>query len=103
MAKSRLTKQEIILAFVFAGLGFLASEKSVLLFLGGLNPVQGFAFYYVILFTATFIMSKLGLTVFDVEIKRFGQVLGTVMIFFAFFLIVNWTNPYVQYVTTGTM
>lgn len=99
----KITSKEFILALVFSLIGFLVSMRFFLLFLNSLNPVFGFIIYYAIVLSTLFILSKAGLVVFDIEIKSFLQILGTMMIFFSFFLLFNFTNPYMQYVTHGSL
>ncbi len=94
----KITKKELALAGIFAVLGIIFSSKSWILFLNTLTPLQGFGIYYLIVFIALFILSMLGLVVFDVKIKNILQVLGTTLVLFAFFCIFNWESSWVTYV-----
>ena len=94
--------RDLWLAVAFAVLGGLASMRSTLLFLNKLTPIQGLLIYYGIVLIALLVLSKLGLAVFGIEIENVAQVIGTLMIFFSFFIIFNWTNSYVQYISTGS-
>lgn len=97
----KLTSKELMLAVSFAIIGFLVSMKEFLLFLNGLNPLQGFLVYYgIVIFTLT-ILSYFGLVIFNIKIEKFSQVLGASLIVFVFFLIFNWTNPLIQAETMG--
>jgi len=98
----KLTSKEFLLALSFGILAFLLSTRSFILFANGLNPFLGFLLYYAIVFLAVFILSKLGLVIANIKIKKVSQVIGMVLIFFAFFLFVNWANPYFQYIVTGS-
>ena len=98
----RLNKQEILLAVVFAVMGFLLSSKKFVLFLGGKTPFIGLLIYYAIMFASLFILSKLGLTVLNVKIEKFLQTIGLLLITFAFFVVINFESQYVQIITENT-
>lgn len=97
----KITRDEWLLAGIFAFLGFIFTTKVWLLWLNLQSPYIGFLVYYVIVYLSLFILSKLGLVVWKLEIKKPLQVLGAVLILFSFFLIFNWENPYVQLISTG--
>lgn len=97
----KITRQELMLAAIFGMAGIIFSNRGWLLFLNGLNPIWGFLAYYSIVLVCIFILSRLGLVLFDHKIENILQIIGTILIFFSFFLIFNWTNPYIQYVTQG--
>ncbi len=99
----KITAREWTLAVIFGAIGFIISMRSVLLFMGGLNPVLGFLIYYGIITIFLLVLSKLGLVIFDIKIKSFLQIIGTTLILFSFFILFNWENQYVQYVTTGSL
>lgn len=100
MSKFEITKQEIIFAIVLAICGYIFTMTDWLKFLGRSTPLQGFLIYYGIIFVAMLILARYGLA-FSPKIKDVHQVIGVVLILFAFFLVFNWENPYVQYVTMG--
>jgi len=99
----QITPAEIGTALVIAFMGFIFSLKGLLLWLNSLSPIEGLFVYFVIMYTALFILSHFGLIIWKFEIKNAWQVLGATMIVFAFFITVNCENPYVQYVTEGSM
>lgn len=99
----KLTIQEIGLAFAFAVIGFIFSSRSTIMFLNGLSPMQGLIVYYIILYVSLYMLSRLDLVVFGFKIKDPMQTIGLLMITFAFFICVNWENPYVQLVTKGNV
>lgn len=80
-------------------MGFIFSGRSFLLYMAGLNPLQGLIIYYIILWSCLYILSRLDLVVFGFKIKSVTQTVGLLLITFAFFTIVNWESPYVQMVT----
>ncbi len=100
MAKFKITKEEFYLAVLFAIMGFIASSREVLLYLNNLDPISGMVVYYAIIGIAYVILSKFGFTVIK-RIENPTQILGLLMITFAFFIIFGWTSAYVQEVTTG--
>lgn len=99
----KITAREWSLAIIFAVVGIFVSSRWVILALDGLSPLLGFLVYYAIVILCLFCLSKLGLTVFDIKIEKFGQIIGSSLIIFSFFILFNWTSPYVQYVTTGSL
>jgi hypothetical protein len=95
----KLTMHEVWLALALALMGFALTSRSWLLFLDGLNPIQGLAVYYLILYVSLYMLSRLDLVVFGFKIKEPLQTLGLLLITFAFFICVDWESPYVQIVT----
>jgi len=98
-----IEKREWALAISFAVLGIIFASRNWILLLNKLNPYQGFLVYYAIIFLCLFILAKLGLVIFDTKVKNIKQVIGMTLIFFAFFVIFNWTSPYINQVTTGSL
>jgi hypothetical protein len=99
--KFELTKRELYLACSFAIIGFLLSTRLFVNWLGTLNPLQGLVIYYIILYIALYVLSRLGLTVFGLRIEKPLQIFGLGLITFAFFIIVNWESAYVNIVNIG--
>lgn len=98
----KITSSEIKLAIVFAGLGFIFSSRSWLLWLNSFDPIKGLFIYYIILYISIFILSKFNLIIYKFRIEKPLQVLGLLLITFAFFILVDWESAYVQYITTGS-
>lgn len=94
-----LTRKEIGLAAMIAGMGFVFSARPWLLFLDRQTPIAGLLVYYGVVYVAFFLLSKVGLAVFGHAIKDPVQLLGLVLISFAFFITIDWESPYVQEVT----
>lgn len=98
----KLTSKEVALAVALAFMGLVFSTRTFLIWLNTLNAFEGIVVYYAVLYVALFVLGKLDLVVFGVKIKDPLQTFGLAIITFAFFITVNWTNPYVQYATTGS-
>ena len=96
-----LTSKEFALAIVLAFMGFTFSTRQWLLFLSGLSPLEGLIIYYIILYASLYVLSRLDLVVLGIKIKEPLQTFGLLLITFAFFITVNFENPYVQLVTMG--
>lgn len=96
----KVSRNEWFLVGFMAVAGLVFTSRQWLLYLNVLNSWQGFLVYYGILFLAGFVLSKFGLSIVNIPVKSCLQLLGIVMITFSFFLIFNWENPYVQFVTT---
>jgi len=102
MGKLKVTSKEFQLAVAIAVMGFALTSREWILWLNTLTVVGGFLVYYALLYGALYILEKMGLVIFGFKIKDPKQTVGLLLISFAFFAIVNWENPYVQYVTTGS-
>lgn len=101
--KFQLTGHELALALVFAFMGLMFTAKPWLMWLNGMNPFEGLIIYYIILYVALYSLGKLGLVIANVTIDDAQQALGLLLITFAFFITVDMTSGYVQYVTTGSL
>ena len=100
--KHVITTKEFYLALAFSFIGFLLTTRLFLNLLEGLNVFLGFLVYYVIIFLTIFVLSKLDLVIFGFKIENMAQKMGLLLITFSFFILVNWTNPYVNIVTHDT-
>ena len=96
-----ITGKEITLAVLFAVIGFFFSTHELISWMSTLNPAEGLVVYYAIIYGTLFILSKLDLVVFGEKIESGTQILGLVLIMFAFFILVDWESAYVQYVVRG--
>jgi hypothetical protein len=94
-----VTNRELTLAVAFAVMGFAFSTRTWLLFLNGLNPLNGLIVYYIVLYASLYGLSRLGLVLFGVKIDKPLQTLGLLCITFAFFITVDWTSQYGANVT----
>lgn len=103
MGKSHLSHKEVLLALVLGIVGLMLNSREVLLFVNTLNPLMLLLVYYVVLYVLLWGLGKAGLVVFGTKIKNAKQRIGLLLIASAFFLCINWENPYVQYVTTGSL
>jgi hypothetical protein len=101
--KFGLTDKEFTLACVFAVMGFLFTTRPWILWMNSLSPFIGLVVYYVILYGAIYVLSKLGLTVFGVKIDDKIETFGLLLISFAFFIVVDWESAYIQFVTNGSL
>jgi hypothetical protein len=99
----KFTTKEYIMLGGTAVAGYIATDKKFLLWLNTLNAWQGFLFYYAILFTVVFLVSKVGFNVGIFKADNMKQTIGVMLFLFAIFTIINWENPYVQYVTKGNI
>jgi len=99
----QLTGREFALAVVFAVMGLAFTARPFLLWMNGLNPLEGLIIYYIMLYAALYVLGKLGLVIFNIKIDDSQQTLGLLLITFAFFITVDMTSAYVQYVTTGSL
>lgn len=88
----------LALPIIFACIGFLVSTKSWLLFLDTLNPAQGLAVYYFIVFITISVLQYFGLVIGGQKMQSFRQTIGEILIIFSFFILFNFESQYVQWV-----
>lgn len=96
-----ITKKELLLALFITALGYYFSSRNTLLSLNKLTPIQLLLISYIVLFGSLLYLAKHGLVIWKLRIEHPLQVVGTTMIWFAFFLTMSMENPYVQYTTQG--
>ncbi|MGB9022376.1 MAG: hypothetical protein WCC94_02960 [Candidatus Bathyarchaeia archaeon] len=97
-----LSGRDVALAFAIGVIGFVFSTRTWLLFLSGLDVVLGCLMYYIVLYATLLVFSRMKLIVFAPKIGNVRGTVGLVLLTFALFVTVNWENPYVQYITTGS-
>jgi hypothetical protein len=90
--------ETLYLPIIFACIGFLISSKSWLLFLDSLNPAQGLAVYYFIVFVTISVLQYFGLVIGGQKMQSFRQTIGEILIIFSFFILFNFESQYVQWV-----
>lgn len=89
------------LAIIFAVIGYIATIRSWLLWLNKLNPFEGLLIYYSLVTLTVLILQYIGLVVADINFIGWQQTLGTIMLYYAWHILFNWTSCYVNMVTTG--
>jgi hypothetical protein len=97
----KITKKEYILAITIALMGFIFSSKQWLMFLFGKTPLVGLGIYYALIFGIFFTMSKFGLVIFNINMRKPLQLLGLTLITFSIFTTINFESRYVDIVTSG--
>ena len=103
MPKRRLTLQEFYLAVALGVMGWVFSLRAWLLLMNALSAWQGFLIYYAIIYGTIYILSMLGLVLFGKKVTNWSETFGAMILTFGYFVVVNWENPYVQLVTTGSL
>lgn len=98
-----ITTNELLLALGIAVMGFVFNLSGWLMFINGFNPVIGTLIYYAIVLLIIFIFSYFKLIAGQFNTNLTSKSLGIAMIYFAAQATINWSNPYVQLVTTGSM
>jgi hypothetical protein len=83
-------------------MGFIFSSRGFILSLDKLSPLNGLIIYYIILYSSLYFLSRLGLTVFGIKIFAPAQMVGLLLITFAFFIVVDWESSYINIVTRGS-
>lgn len=92
---------KLLLPLIFALLGFLFTTRRWILFMDSLNPFYGLITYYTIITITVLLLEYYGLVISDIKYDSFYQTIGTLMIIFSFFILVNWASCYINTVTKG--
>jgi hypothetical protein len=90
----------LVVAIFIMGIAF--NSARFILFLNAQDSFTGFLIYYLILYGVLFVLSKLDLIIFKPNIGDLQGSIGMLFLTFALFATINFENPYVQYVTTGS-
>lgn len=98
-----LNQRDFALAAAIGVIGFLFSTREWLLTLNGLDQLTGFIIYYAVMYGFLFALHKLDVILFKANVSDLQGTLGLMLILFAIAVTINWTNPYVQLVTTGNL
>lgn len=90
-----------LLAFplVLAALGWLFTTQRFLVWYNTLTPAQGLVLYYAILGSTVLVLQALGLVVGGTRFVSLRQTMGTLLITFAFFIVVDWESCFIQEIT----
>jgi uncharacterized membrane protein len=88
----------ILLPIILAILGYLSTTTLVINFLNTLTPFQGLIYYYTQLFIVMSILQYFGLVIGNIKITDYFQTIGELLIIFAFFIVVNNENGYIQHI-----
>lgn len=84
---------------VLAALGWLSTTAPFLRWYNTLTPAQGLLLYYVILGATVLILQALGLVVGGTRFVSMRQTVGTLLVTFAFFIVVDWESCFIQEIT----
>jgi len=93
--------ENIRLPLALGIIGFVFSTKRWIKFMDGLSPTAGLFVYYSILTTVILLLEWAGLIISGINFTSFNQALGTILIIFSFFIVVDWESCYINYVTKG--
>ena len=91
----------LLLAIIFAILGFIFTMRTWILWLDKLNPLQGLVIYYIIVTITIVILQKIGLIVGGIEFQEWNHTIGILLLYFSWHIIFNDTSCYINMVTKG--
>lgn len=89
------------LPIIFAILGLIFSTRVWLKFLNKQNPLKGLLIYYIVLIITIIILQSFGLVIGQTKFNSFKHTIGTILIIFSFFIIIDWTSCYTNEITQG--
>lgn len=91
----------LALPIFLALFGYIFTTEKWVLFTSKLNPAKGLFVYYCVVFSIIFILQYFGLIIADIEFKDFKHLIGSVLIFFSFFLIFDFSSCWTNWVNRG--
>jgi hypothetical protein len=91
----------LLLPISFLLFGYLVTTKKIVYFLNTLDPIKGFSLYYLIVSISILLLVKLGLVVADIHFTSWNHFIGILLLNFAFFIVIIWTNCYVAEIVKG--
>jgi len=83
-------------------MGFFLTTRGWILYLNTLTIFGGLVIYYAIYYGSLYALSKLDVIIFKPNVSDMRGTTGLLLILFALAIVINWENPYVQYVTMGS-
>lgn len=96
------TKVKWFLPVMLAVMGFLFSSRTYILWLDKQNPFVNLVLYYTILIVTLYILQKAGLIISGIEFNSMRHLIGSILIIFSYFLIIDWESCYINIVTKGS-
>lgn len=95
-------KSIIFVPLFFSLFGFVFTSRKFLLFYDKFPPYGGLVFYYFILFFTILFLQYIGLEIGGIKYTDWKHTIGTMLILFAFFIVVDWESCYINIVTKGS-
>ena len=86
----------LILPIIFAVLGYILTIPTYIKFLNRQSPLKGLLIYYSIIFAVVIALENMGLIINGTKFENFRQGIGTILIIFSFFIIVDWESCYIN-------
>jgi len=83
-------------------MGFFLTTRGWILYLNTLTIFGGLVIYYAIYYGSLYALSKLDVIIFKPNVSDARGTAGLLLILFALAIVINFENPYVQYLTMGT-
>lgn len=93
--------RKFTLPIILAVLGFLLSTRWWIKTYDKLPPYGGLVVYYIILTLTLIILETLGLVVGGIKFSGIRHTIGSILIIFSFFIVVDWESCYINIVTKG--
>jgi hypothetical protein len=92
----------LILPLILALGGFIFSTRVWIMFLNKLSPFKGLVVYYIIILVLFLILKKIGINIGGIEFNNTRHVIGSLLIFFSFFVLFDFTSCYQNMLLYGT-
>ena len=86
-----IEKQELLLAVLLAGIGFVFSTRQFMVWLNGAPLQISLLAWYIFIFAVTYILlNRIGITVGRTSINGGMKTFGLMLVLFSFFIVTNW-------------
>jgi hypothetical protein len=91
----------IALPIFLALFGYIFTTHKWVLFTNSLTPAEGLLVYYSVVFAILFILQYFGLIIADIEFNSTRHLIGSVLIWFSFFILFDFSSCWTNYVNKG--
>lgn len=84
----------VIIPLLLAFAGFFFTTDAWIKFINSLSPVEGLGVYYICILLILLLLRYIGLKIGNVEFISFRQIIGSLLIFFSFFILFDFASCY---------
>lgn len=92
----------LLIPLILASAGYFFTTKFWIMFLNKLSPAKGLLVYYCVITILFLILMKIGVNIGGIEFNSIRHVIGSLLIFFSFFILFDFTSCYQNQVLYGT-
>ena len=91
----------LLVPIILSLCGYLFTTKTWIMFINGLTPEVGLAVYYCVVFMMFIVLKEIGLNIGGIEFNSWRHVVGSILIFFSFFILFDFSSCYQNEISYG--